>query len=336
MKKLACVVSILLCVGCNVYDPVEDQLRVEDVKTGTLSVSVEYESLKTKATTEYTAELDEEKLVRDVTVLVFDKLTGNLNAYRKVNSFSDELNFTVNAGEKIVYALVNGPDVGQARNIYQMMQNVDDLRNCEIGEDGLAMFGNTECVVSSAKVAKPVVVVRRLASRVVVKKITNRLPPQYGSMTVNCVYLGNANLSQTLSGSVSGMVNPNGYEDQEKSRPIGKDGYVGTCRSYLYRNSNVEISSGASSDAKYHMYCQPNTSNDVTCLYVLVTIANIQYYYRVPLHKGLAANTTNSVELEIVNLGSPLPPDGDMQRGDIMATVSVAGWDAGEKYQVEF
>ncbi len=336
MKKLACVVSILLCVGCNVYDSVQDQVRVEDVKNGTLSVSVEYESLKTKATTEYTEELDEEKLVRNVTVLVFDKLTGNLNAYKRVNSLSDELDFTVNAGEKIVYALVNGPDLGQVKSIYQMMQKVDDLSSCEIQEDGLAMFGNTDCVVSSDKVAKPVVVVRRLASRVVLKKITNRLPQQYGAMTVNCVYLGNANLSQTLSGNVSVMVNPDGYEDQEKSRPIGKDGFVGACRSYLYRSSEVEISSGSSSDAKYHMYCQPNASNKVTCLYVLVTVDYVQYYYRVPLHKGLAANTTNSVELEITNLGSPVPPDGDMQRGEIVATVSVAGWDAGEKYQVEF
>lgn len=339
MKKLACVVSILLCVGCNVYDSVQDQVGIEDVKSGTLSVSIEYESLVTKATTEYTEytkELDEERFVRDVTVLVFDKSSGKLNACKKVYSTSDELSFTVTEGEKTVYALVNGPDLGHVKNIEQMLQQIDDLSSCEISSDGLAMIGKDDCVVSAAKVARPIVVVRRLVARVVLKKVTNKLPQQYGQMTLDCVYLGNANLIQNLAGDVSGMANPGGYEDDEKTKPIGKDGAVGACSAYIYRNSGAEIATGASSDVKYHMYCQPNDSQTVTCMYLLVTIDGSQYYYRAPLHKGLAANTTNSVELEITNLGSPLPPDGDMQRGEILATISIVGWAAGEKYHIEF
>ena len=339
MKKLACVVSILLCVGCNVYDSIQDQVRVEDVKNGTLSVSVEYESLATKSTldyTEYTKELDEEKFVRDVTVLVFDKSSGKLNACKKVYSAYDQVSFTVTEGEKTVYALVNGPDLGSVKNIEQMLQQIDDLSSSEIGSDGLAMIGSSDCVVSADKVAKPIVVVRRLVARVVLKKVTNKLPQQYGQMTLDCVYLGNANLIQTLAGEVSGMVNPDGYEDDEKTRPIGKDGAVGACPAYIYRASGAEVASGASSSVKYHMYCQPNKSQTVTCMYLLVTIDGSQYYYRVPLYNGLTANTTHSVELEITNLGSPLPPVDDMQRGEIQAIVSIAGWGAGDKYQVEF
>ena len=336
MKKLACVVSILLCVGCNVTDPVSDQGGVESVKSGTLSVSVEYESMKTKAPTEYTSELNEEKMIRDVTVLVFDKSTGQLSAYDKLNSLAEEIVFTVSAGEKTVYVLVNGPDLGSVRNIEQMLQVVDDLNSGKLNDDGLAMLGCEDCYVSAKNPAEPVVIVRRLAARVVLKKVTNNIPGQYGKMTVDCVYLGYANLKQSLSGNVTGMANLNGYADEDMTKPIGKDGEVGAAATYLYRSIGKDIAVGASSDEKYHMYCHPNDSQNHTCLYLLVTIDGSQYYYRVPLNKGLAANTTSSVELEITNLGYTQPPVGDMQKDAIFALVNIAGWDASEEYQVEF
>lgn len=336
MKKLALIISVLYAVACSHDDSVSRQVESESVEKGVISVAVEYEDVGTKALTDYTTELSEEKMVNSVKVLVFDKSTGALNAYSESETLESEYSFSVPAGEKTLYAVVNGPDMSQVKNLTEMKQLADNLAQTKLSDDGLVMIGNTGCTVNADAQAKPVITVRRLVSRVVLQKITNSIPSQYGSMTVNCVYLGNANTVQTLGGTVSARVNPDGYSDIAKSKPIGQSNNQGSCPGYLYRSSSAQIASGASSTVKYHMYCQPNSSQTVTCLYLLVTIAGNQYYYRVPLSKGLVANTTSSIEIDIVNLGASLPPDGDMQKGEIVATVNIAGWDAGEAYDVEF
>ena len=198
------------------------------------------------------------------------------------------------------------------------------------------MFGSGNCTVEEGEIAEPVISVKRLVSRVVLRSIVNKVPKQYGSMTVNCVYLSNANTKQSLSGTVSGTVNPNGYEDSSKTKPIGKNGITGSCPGYLYRAVNKTVAVGASHTDKYHMYCQPSSSGTITCVYLLATIGGSQYYYRVPLQNGIQANKTYSIDVEIVNLGAALPPDGDIQKGEIKATVNVSGWDAGDSYVVEF
>lgn len=336
MKKLAFVVSVFACMACNESEFTSGNPGMSDNSDGEISVVIGYESVTTKAITDYTAELNEEKVVKNVSVLVFDRSTGKLNAFRRTDSVEDGYTFTVTSGSKTVYAVVNGPEMSNVKSLEQMGQFVDDLSLSDPGDDGFVMVGSVACSVSADVVARPVVVVKRLVSRVVLQKVTNNIPAQYGKMKIDCVYLGNANSQQSFAGAVSGKVNPDGYADAAKTKPVGKNGNFGSCPGYMYRSSTAEIASGTSEMTKYHMYCQPSDGQNMTCMYLLVTIDGSQYYYRVPLSMGLTANTTSSVELEITNLGAPLPPDGDMQRGEIVATVSIAGWSAGEKYEVEF
>ena len=336
MKKLLCFCALAVFAACSHESSDVVTSDVEMGEYGKLSVLIEHEQSETKALTGYTTALDDEKKVYDISVFVFDKSTGVLNAYRSLDSLSDECEFDVTVGDKIIYAVVNGPEVGGVTNVNQLKQAVDNLSGSSIGTNGLVMVGSQECKVEAGKLLEPVVVVKRLVARVVLQKVTNSVAPQYGSITVDCVYLGNANTSQTISGVVSGMVNPNGYSDSSKTKPIGKDGVTGSCPAYLYRAAGTSVANGANNTTKYHMYCQPSTSGTVTCLYILATIGGGKYYYRVPLQNGLKANTTCSVEVEIVNLGAALPPDGDIQKGEIVATVSISGWDAGDSYVVEF
>ena len=58
--------------------------------------------------------------------------------------------------------------------------------------------------------------------------------------------------------------------------------------------------------------------------------------FNVPLKNGVQANKTYSLELEIVNLGANLPPDGDLQKGEIRAVINMVDWESGENYTVEF
>jgi len=336
MRKIAVFMAMAACAACSYGISDQSGTGSASKEQGTLSVTIEHERVETKAQTDYTTVLDEEKAVNSIAVFVFDKASGILNSYKEIGSLSEECTFSVTTGEKTVYAVLNGPDLGMVTTVSQLQQIVDDLSGSEINSTGLVMAGSGHCNVEAGKIAEPVIIVRRLVSRVVLQKITNNVPPQYGSLTVDCVYLGNANTRQTISGTVSGKVNPDGYEDAAKTKPIGKNRVTGSCAGYLYRQADADISVGASNSTKYHMYCQPSGQDAVTCLYILATIGNGQYYYRVPFNNGLQANKTYSVEIEIVNLGSELPPDGDVQKGEIRATVTMAGWDAGDSYVIQF
>ena len=336
MKKIACFVAALVSVACSndVCDWTGE--NPGDEARGTLSVTIEHESVKTRSLTDYTDVLDEEKMIRKIEVFVFDKETGKLNAYKQVGSDDRECVFSVPTGEKSVYAVVNGPDLSSVTTYTQFKLISNDLKNSSIENDGFLMLGHEDCSVTSGKVAEPVIIVKRLVSRIVVQKIKNSVAPQYGDVTVECVYLGNANTAQNFVGLVGNLANVYGYADIEKTSPIGKNGVTGACPEYFYRNVGADLANGASNTDKYHMYCHPSSSVAPTCVYLLATIGGEQYYYRVPLQNGVQANKTYSLELEIVNLGANLPPDGDLQKGEIRAVINMVDWESGENYTVEF
>ncbi len=336
MKKIFCFCALVALAACEHVSADVEASGLEADACGRVSVVIKQEQLPTKALTDYTTALDEEKLVKDVAVFVFDKTTGLLNAYKSIASLSAECEFNLNVGEKLIYAVVNGPDLSSVTDVGQLEQTVDDLSGSNIQSDGLVMVGKQICSVEAGKSVEPVVQVKRMVARVVLQKVTNKVAPQYGNIIINSIFLGDANTCQTISGDVSGTVNPGGYSDASKTRPIGKSGETGSCPDYLYKDIFAPVVNGLYNTTKYHLYCQPSAAGTVTCLYMLVTIGGSQYYYRVPLQNGLKANTTCSVEVEIVNLGTALPPDGDIQKGEIVATVSISGWDAGDSYVVEF
>lgn len=336
MKKIACFIAALVSVACSNDMCDWSGGNPGDEAQGTLSVTIEHESVKTRSLTDYLDVLAEEKMIRKIEVFVFDKTTGKLNAYKQVGSVGQECVFSVPVGNKSVYAVVNGPDFSSVTTYAQFKLTSDDLMKTNIQDDGFVMIGHEECSVTSGTVVEPVIVVRRMVARVVVQKIVNSVAPQYGDVSIECVYLGNANTVQTMVGMSGNIANVYGYADMEKSSPIGKNGVVGACPEYFYRNVGSVISNGSSNTTKYHMYCHPSSSVSTTCVYVLATIDGEKYYYRVPLYDGLQSNKTYSVEMEIVNLGSNLPPDGDFQKGEIKAVVNVADWEAGESYSVEF
>ena len=336
MKKIACFVAALVSVACS--NDVCDWSggNPGDEAQGTLSVTIEHESVKTRALTDYIDVLDEEKKIRKIEVFVFDKETGKLNAYKEVGSAGQECVFSVPAGVKSVYAVVNAPDLSSVTTHGQFKLITDDLKKTNIQEHGFVMLGHEECSVTAGTVSEPVIVVRRLLARVVVQKIKNSVAPQYGDVSVECVFLGNANSARNFAGLCGNLVNVYGYADMDKTSPIGKNGATGACPEYFYRSVGADLSTGASHTAKYHMYCHPSSSVATTCVYMLATIGGEQYYYRVPLYNGVQSNKTYSVEMEIVNLGSTLPPDGDVQKGEIKAVVNVIDWESGESYTVEF
>ena len=336
--KLFFVVWILSAlVGCENEFHMIQPVSTGEVEYGEMSVQVVNEDgMPTKGdVTDYTGVLSEESDPKSIDVLVFDKQTGALNASFSLDAYTDVCNALIPSGEKVVYAVVNSPSVDSVTRLDQMPSLVYDLSVNSFTEDGLALVGSTECEVKSGVKATPKVIVSWLVSRVVLRKIRCELPRQYGKMTVDCVYLGNANTVQTVGGVLSGMVNHDGYVDEAKTVPVDRD-HTGMCSEYLFRQGDADINVGSYSAKLYRMYCQPNQSDVHTCVYIAAIIDGTRYYYRIPLENGLTAGSTCSIEVTVSNLGSLLPPDGDLVRGDLTGNISISGWGAGSHYVKEF
>lgn len=325
---------VILMVACA---KAEEKGMSDTLTQGEMAVSVRFDDAITKASpTEYVTALEDEQMVKKIDVLVFDKKTENLNSLKSMSSLDDSCKFVLPVGEKIIYAIINGPDLSSVNNIAALNRLTDNLVNRKMSVDGLALVGSDVCNVVKGDPITPVIKVRWLVARVVLHKVTCNLPPQHGGMRIDCVYLGNANTVQTFGGTVSGMVNAGGYAGGDKDKPIGMENVVGECSEYMFRNHGANISVGGYDETKIHMYCQPNHTSDHTCLYLLTTISDKQYYYRVPLNLGLTANSTCSVEVSITNLGSTKPPVGDYETNTVTSSVQIEGWTPGNSYVTEF
>lgn len=338
MKKILFSAALLLMVlaSCKKEDINNETQRPGKVVSGYLNVTLAYENgMETKATTDYTTVLDTEKAEKKVAVYVFDKESGQLNVSKTLTKTSDAFNVTVPVGTKTVYAIVNGPDLSNVTTISQMQTVTDNLAVTSIEGDGFTMIGSADCTISASTPATAAITVRRLVSRIVLKKVTNSLPSQYGNMTIEAIYLGDANSVQTFAGAVSAVVNPSGYADASKTKAIGKNNVTGSCSGYMFKKLAANVNVGSSYATAQHLYCQPNSSSTYTTLHMLMTIGGLQYYYKIPITGGIKANHTYSVEANVINLGTD-NPDEVLVKGELNATITVAGWSAGEEYDAEF
>lgn len=337
MKKIVGICAAVLlwaAVGCESY--VYENGPVRELGEGTLNVRVRYGDVKSRSLEDYQEATEEEMNIVRVDVLVFDKTSGRLEMSGTVDGTEQKCSLKVIEGEKIVYAIVNGPDLEGVTTVSELMKVKDDMSLRGMSSDGLMMSGYTTCTVVPGKVIEPEITVMWLAARVVLGRLECGIARQFEKMTLDCVFLGNANVSQTVGGTVGKMVNIDGYADEAKKSPIGVGETKGACPDYLYRSLNKTIEVEKAYEEGCCLYCQPNPGTIHTCLYIRVLIDGNPYYYRVPLHGGLVANHTYSVEAVVTNLGAPEPPMSDMQKGEIVATVSVKGWDPGDDYVAEF
>lgn len=336
LMNLVVLSAVLAVVGC---------VKVNDVNvgrdeavggSGSMRVTVCHDSPAVRSIADYQRLLTEESAVHKVNVLVFDRQSERLEQSATMTSLSEECTFDLPVGEKLVYAIVNGPDLSRVQNVDELLALTTDLSLVNISQHGFAMSGSQVCQVSSDIVAKPEIVVRRQVARVELRSVKCNVAAQYGGMTVDCAFLANAYSVQTLSGGVSSMVNIGGYADQQKLNPIGLNGIEGSCPEHMYRDLDVMLALNESLSDPVYMYCQPNAGAEYTCMYLLATIGGEKYYYRVPFDKGMEANTSYIVDAVITNLGAHLPPDGDIQKGEIQATITIEDWTVGDQYHAEF
>lgn len=334
MKRL--IIPFLALAAIAACQKTPQATPAENNEFGYLSVSLSQERPVTKA--DPTPATDEEKAEKKVSVYVFNKRNGRLDAYKDIATSGTECKFKLTTGEKTVYALINGANL-QGRetvtSITELESLIDDISTGTIAVNGLTMFGSTNVTVTMASEATAAVTVNRLVSRVVVNRIVNNLPAQYGKMKFECAYLANAYSKSTLKGVTSDMVNPDGYADAAKTKEIGKAGEQGSCAPYMFRTIGQEVLVGNAMSTPVSLYCQPNPSDTYTTLLLYVTYGgDLSGYYPIKLSKKLAANTTYSLDITCNN--PPVyKPDDPFDVNGLNVTITVSDWTTGEQYTVE-
>ena len=351
MKKTFSILALAAAVLCSCdknADCVPCQKAEENQEPATLSVSLGFDDEpQTRAVTAYTTAQDYEKAVNSVQILVFDA-SGKINMYKDAGTAVSDIQLSTTAGQKTVWAVVNGPDLSAVATLSALQAKAVDLSDNNTTKTvGFVMAGSTSCTVSATG-GTAAVTVSRLVSRVALQKVTNSLPSGYGAIKIDNVTLINVVGNQNLAGSASiaTWYNKMGRKDGGAQADI-IDGSTNkaSCPSLTFVAPAATVNNGAAhTPATPHLfYCYPNaTSADAngwvssftarkTRLVVAATISGTRYYYPVTINTP-ERNKAYTVELTITGLGST-DPDQPVSKGAITASVTVQGWQTGATYE---
>lgn len=350
MKKTFSILALAAAVLCSCdknADCVPCQKAEENQEPATLSVSLGFDDPQTRAVTAYTTAQDYEKAVNSVQILVFDA-SGKINMYKDAGTAVSDIQLSTTAGQKTVWAVVNGPDLSAVANLSALQAKAVDLADNSLTKtEGFVMAGSTSCTVSATG-GTAAVTVSRLVSRVALQKVTNSLPSGYGALKIDNVTLINVVGNQNLAGnaSIATWYNKMGRKDGGAQADI-IDGSTNkaSCPSLTFVAPAATVNNGAAhTPATPHLfYCYPNaTSADAngwvssftarkTRLVVAATISGTKYYYPVTINTP-ESNKAYTVELTITGLGST-DPDQPVSKGAITASVTVQEWLPGTTYE---
>lgn len=351
MKKTFSILALAAAVLCSCdknADCVPCQKAEENQEPATLSVSLGFDDeLQTRAVTAYTTAQDYEQAVNSVQILVFDA-SGKINMYKDAGTAVSDIQLSTTAGQKTVWAVVNGPDLSAVASLSALQAKAVDLADNSLTKtEGFVMAGSTSCTVSATG-GTAAVTVSRLVSRVALQKVTNSLPSGYGALKIDNVTLINVVGNQNLAGnaSISTWYNKMGRKDGGAQADI-IDGSTNkaSCPSLTFAAPAATVNNGAAHapTTPHLFYCYPNaTSADAngwvssftarkTRLVVAATISGTKYYYPVSINTP-ERNKAYTVELTITGLGST-DPDQPVSKGAITASVTVQEWLPGTTYE---
>jgi len=317
--------------------------------TLTLRILSEDVSAATKAVSAYTDAQTYESKVNSVQVLVFGD-DGYIHAYKDAGTALSDIQISTTAGEKTIYALVNGPSMANCKTLQELETTVLELGtyNSTESSKGFVMSGSTTKTLTAAG-TEASLKVSRLTARIALKKVTNKLPAGYGSLKIENVLLTNVVGDQNVKGDASPSIwyNKMGRKDENSMNSthiIDGSSYTASCPTLTWKNVAQTVSNGSShapgTPYLFYSYANASTSEDSgftnpftarrSRLVISATVNNTLYYYPVTI-ESLARNKAYTVEVTITGLGST-DPDAPVVKGTITSSVSVAGWDSGATY----
>ena len=308
MKKsiFAFAGALAALVACNKNDvaPMQPQNQ-ESLVPCELTVGIC--GAMTKATA---VSADNEAKVNNLQVFVFRG--DDLDAYASVDN-AHELTLSCTAGDRVVYALVNAPDYSAVPGKAALLAKVSELSANSL--TNFEMVGSKSVTLPQSE--KVSIDVNRIASRVVLKKITRSFTSealQALNFKVDAIYLINVagNTSYDLSAAPAKW-----YNVAENKNELA---------SLLYDAPASLITNGQSYSTAHTFYAYPNDlATNTTRLVIETTLGETKYYYPINLPEMAANKSYEIEEVKITRPGSD-NPDEPVSFADATFSINVIDW----------
>ena len=308
MKKsiFAFAAALAALVACNKNDvaPMQPQNQ-ESLVPCELTVGIC--GAMTKATA---VSADNEAKVNNLQVFVFRG--DDLDAYASVDN-AQELTLSCTAGDRVVYALVNAPDYSAVPGKAALLAKVSELSTNSL--TNFEMVGSKSVTLPQSE--KVSIDVNRIASRVVLKKITRSFTSealQALNFKVDAIYLINVagNTSYDLSAAPAKW-----YNVAENKNELA---------SLLYDAPASLITNGQSYSTAHTFYAYPNDlATNTTRLVIETTLGETKYYYPINLPEMAANKSYEIEEVKITRPGSD-NPDEPVSFADATFSINVIDW----------
>lgn len=317
----------------------------------TLSLSIRQAAAPaTRSSDAYTDMQDYEKSINSVQIFVFGA-DGGINFYKDCGTAVEDIELSTTTGTKTVYAVVNAPSLSTIKTKTELEGTAAELgaSNSTEKTKGFIMSGS-ETVDLGTTGAEAEITVKRLTSRIALRKVTNSLPAAYGSMEITSAFLSNVVGNQNIAGNaaVSLWYNKMGRKDEDTmqaSHILDGSSYKASCPDLTWKalSESVSTSGSLTPSIPYLFYCYPNSSTStdagfsstftarMTRLTVSAVIDGITYYYPVSIESP-ARNTSYTVDIVITGLGST-DPDKPVEKGTVTASIIVDSWAEGAVYE---
>ena len=253
---------------------------------------------------------DNEAKVNNLQVFVFRG--DDLDAYASVDN-AQELTLSCTAGERVVYALVNAPDYSAVPGKAALLAKVSELSANSLSN--FEMVGSKSVTLPQSE--KVSIDVNRIASRVVLKKITRNFTSealQALNFKVDAIYLINVagNTSYDLSAAPAKWYNVAENKDE--------------LASLLYDAPASLITNGQSYSTAHTFYAYPNDlATNTTRLVIETTLGETKYYYPINLPEMAANKSYEIEEVKITRPGSD-NPDEPVSFADATFSINVIDW----------
>ena len=253
---------------------------------------------------------DNEAKVNNLQVFVFRG--DDLDAYASVDN-AQELTLSCTAGDRVVYALVNAPDYSAVPGKAALLAKVSELSANSLSN--FEMVGSKSVTLPQSE--KVSIDVNRIASRVVLKKITRSFTSealQALNFKVDAIYLINVagNTSYDLSAAPAKWYNVAENKDE--------------LASLLYDAPASLITNGQSYSTAHTFYAYPNDlATNTTRLVIETTLGETKYYYPINLPEMAANKSYEIEEVKITRPGSD-NPDEPVSFADATFSINVIDW----------
>ena len=260
--------------------------------------------------------------VASLQVFVFDKVGSRLDNYVKGTSKSVEVDCT--KGRKMIYAVVNAPDLGGIKTEPELKEAVSAI--ADNTKSKFVMTGSEEVEITGMQGDVTIHVNRKLV-KICLTRIVNKITmPQYKTLpfVVKAVYLVNvaADIPYFVDKENTSWVN------FKKATEMKNDFYYDAVE-------DVQIPAPGTYETTHSFYCYPNLTkvdsskpdNDArrfTRLVVEATLGEQKYYYPINV-TDMVSNNTYQISLAVTRPGSE-SPDIPVDKYSANASIDVIPW----------